>query len=158
MARQSGEGDALALAHHVEAACLLRRDLRPGDPSLPPLAPAAADALVAEGMSALSRKDLPASAALLERSRELLPAGDPRHAALALHICDSWIGLFDGERAMAALAAAEAAAAGDPATLLTCAVQRCIVALRLGLMPAPAGGRPGAGSWPPTWTARRGMT
>jgi class 3 adenylate cyclase/tetratricopeptide (TPR) repeat protein len=133
-AAQSGEGDSLALAHHVEAACLLRRDLRPGDPSRPPLARVAADALAAAGMTALSRKDLPASAALLERSRELLPAGDPRHAALALHICDSWIGLFDGPRAMAALAAAEAAA---PAALLTCAVQRCIAALRLGLMPAP---------------------
>jgi class 3 adenylate cyclase/tetratricopeptide (TPR) repeat protein len=135
-ARESGPGASLAVAHHVEAACQLRRELLPGAASLPPLAGRAADALAAEGMSALSRKDLPAAAALLERSRELLPAGDPRHAQLALHICDSWIGLWDQRRALAALSAAEAAAANDPRGRVTCAIQRCIVLLRLGLATA----------------------
>jgi class 3 adenylate cyclase/tetratricopeptide (TPR) repeat protein len=139
-AAQRGAGDSppgpdasLTLAYHVEAACLLRRDLRPGDPELPALAGAAADVLITEGMNALTRKDLPASAALLERGRELLPAGDGRHTALALHICDAALGLWDEHRSLAALAAAEAALAGQSRNAATCAIQRHIIALRLGL-------------------------
>ncbi len=124
--------DPMAVAYHVEASYQLARELRPGDPSLPRQAATAADALIAEGMNALNRKDLPAAIQLLERGRTLLPAGDTRHTALALHICDAGLWLWDEERCLAALSAAEAALPGDRRNTATCAVQRGIVALRLG--------------------------
>ncbi|WP_225848871.1 AAA family ATPase [Streptomyces sp. HPF1205] len=125
--------DGMSVAYHVEAAFRLRRELRPGDPRLPALAGTAADTLIAEGMGALARKDLPAAVQLLERGRELLPGGDARHTALALHLCDAGLWLQDGDRCRAALAAAEAALPGDVRNAATCAVQRGIVSLRLGL-------------------------
>ncbi|MFJ6135223.1 AAA family ATPase [Kitasatospora sp. NPDC092286] len=127
--------DAMAVAYHVEATCRLRRQLRPGDPRLPVLAGPAANTLIAEGMNALARKDLPAAVQLLERGRELLPGGDPRQTALALHLCDAGLWLQDEERCRGALAAAEAALPGDRRSAATCAVQRGIVELRLGLAP-----------------------
>ncbi|MFD5922424.1 AAA family ATPase [Kitasatospora sp. NPDC058201] len=135
--RFSGElpQDAMAVAYHVEETSRLRRQLRPGDPQPPRLAGAAADTLTAEGMHALARKDLPAAVQLLERARELLPVGDPRHTALALHVCDAGIWLQDEERCRSALAAAEAALPRDRRSAATLAVQRAIVALRLGLAP-----------------------
>ncbi|MFE6869726.1 AAA family ATPase [Kitasatospora sp. NPDC057692] len=129
--------DPMAVAYHVEATSLLRRQLRPGDPRLPDLAGPAAGTLIAEGMRALARKDLPAAVQLLERGRALLPAGDPRHTALALHVCDAGIWLQDEARCRTALAAAEAALPDDPRAAATRAIQRGIVALRLGLA-APA--------------------
>jgi tetratricopeptide (TPR) repeat protein len=128
-------GDAMAVAYHVEAVWRLRKELRPGDPALPTLAAAAAGTLTAEGMSALARKDLPAAVQLLERARDLLPAGDPRHTALALHICDAGLWLWDVDSCLAALAAADAALPGDRRNAVTCAIQRLIVSLRLGLAP-----------------------
>jgi class 3 adenylate cyclase/tetratricopeptide (TPR) repeat protein len=128
-------GDSLALAYHVEAAFLLRKDLRPGNPALPALAATAAGILLAEGMNALNRKDLPAAVSLLERGRELLPAGDVQHTLVALRICDSALGLWDDRCALAALAAAEAALPGSRPNAVTCAIQSNIVALRLGLAP-----------------------
>ena len=125
--------DPMDVAYHVEAAHTLRKQLRPGDPGLPELAETAAGTLIAEGMSALKRHDLPAAIALLERGRELLPSGDRRHTGLALHICDSGLALWDPERALAALAVAEAALAGDRRNAAACAIQRRIVELRLGL-------------------------
>ena len=125
--------DSLAFAYHMEAACLLGRDLRPGDSSLPALASAAADVLINEGMHALGRKDLPGAATLLERARELLPVGDARHTALALYICDAGISLRDEGRSLAALSAAETALPGSPRNSIACRVQRAIVMLRLGL-------------------------
>ena len=124
--------DPLTFAHHVETASLLRRDLRPGERGRTPQEIAAADVLIAEGMNALHRKDLPAAAGLLERGKDLLPSDDPRHATLVLHISDSWLGLWDADRTLAALAAAEQAQADDPRVLALCAVQRCIAELRLG--------------------------
>jgi class 3 adenylate cyclase/tetratricopeptide (TPR) repeat protein len=124
---------ALTFAYHAEAACLLRRELRPGDRDLPALASAAADALITEGMRALGRKDLPGAMALLERGRDLLPAGDARHTTLALYIGDAAIALGDAGRALAALSAAEGALPGDHRNAVTCAVQRQIAQLRLGL-------------------------
>ena len=94
----------LAFAYHVEAACLLRRELRPGDPDLPALASAAADALIAEGMQALARKDLPGAIALLERGRE--PAARRRrqaHHAGPVHLRRRDLGLWDEARSLAAL-------------------------------------------------------
>jgi class 3 adenylate cyclase/tetratricopeptide (TPR) repeat protein len=125
--------DSLALAYHMEAACLLGRDLRPGDSSLPALASAAADALINEGMHALGRKDLPGAATLLERARQLLPAGDARHTSLALYICDAGISLRDERRCLAALSAAETALPGSHRASIAGRIQRAIVMLRLGL-------------------------
>ncbi|GIH99461.1 adenylate/guanylate cyclase domain-containing protein [Planobispora takensis] len=134
---RDGEG-RLAFACHVEAACHLQRDLLPGDTRLPDLAPHAAGVLIEEGERALRRKDLPAAAALLERGRALLGAGDPRRLAVALHICDAWLGMQDAERCLAVLAAEESAGGDGRRTRITCAIQRCVVALRLGLAPPEA--------------------
>ncbi|MCW2932918.1 MAG: adenylate/guanylate cyclase [Actinomycetia bacterium] len=127
--------DPMTVACHVEAEHALRKDLRPGDPGLPALAATAAETLAGEGMSALKRHDLPAAITLLERGRELLPPGDTRHTGLALHICDSGIALWDHERPLAALAAAEVALTSDHRNAATCAIQRRVVELRLGLVP-----------------------
>ncbi|UWE10257.1 ATP-binding protein [Actinacidiphila bryophytorum] len=127
--------DAMAVAVHVEASRELSWQLRPGDRRLPRLAGVAADTLIREGMSALARKDLPAAVQLLERGRELLAPGDRRHTPLALNICDAGIWLQDEQRCHDALAAAEAAQPDDPAAAATRAIQRGIVALRLGLTP-----------------------
>lgn len=126
--------DSLAFAYHMEAACLLGRDLRPGDSSLPPLASSAADALIAEGMRALGRRDLPGAATLLERARQLLPVGDARHASVALYIADASIALRDERRSLAALSAAEAALPDSRRGNIACRIQRAIVSLRLGLV------------------------
>ncbi len=128
-------GDALAVAYHVEAAWRLRRELRPGDPDLPRLASEAAGTLTAEGNRALNRRDLPSAVQMLERARELLAAGDARHTALALHISDAGLWLWDVEKCLTALAVAEAALPGDRANTALCAIQRGIVSLRLGLSP-----------------------
>ena len=125
--------DSLAFAYHMEAACLLGRDLRPGDASLPALASSAADALISEGMRALGRRDLPGAATLLERARQLLPVGDPRHASVALYIADAGISMRDERRSLDALAAAETALPDSRRGHLACRIQRAIVLLRLGL-------------------------
>ncbi|WTT38550.1 AAA family ATPase [Kitasatospora sp. NBC_00085] len=127
--------DAMAVVYHVEATSRLRRQLRPGDRQLPSLAGPAANTLIAEGMNALARKDLPAAVQLLERGRELLTTGDPRHTVLALHVCDAGLWLQDEQRCRGALAAAEAALPGDRRNAATCAIQHAIVTLRLGLAP-----------------------
>lgn len=137
---RAAQGSAMALAYHVEAAVALRRELRPGDASLPDLAAEAAQILITEGDTALRRRDLPAAATLLERGRDLLPVGDARHLTLALRICDPWIRLWREERALAAVAHAEASLAGARHAALTCEIQRLIIALRLGrCQPGDAG-------------------
>lgn len=123
---------AMALVYHVESACTLRRELSPGDAGPFELAMRAAELLVAEGNAALRRKDLPAGVALLERGRNLMPAGDPRHVTLALKISDAWLSLWDADRAQATLTAAQAALPGDRRAAFTCEIQRLIIALRLG--------------------------
>jgi class 3 adenylate cyclase/tetratricopeptide (TPR) repeat protein len=125
--------NALAMAYHVEASDQIRRQLRPGSGRLPPLAGAAADAFIAEGTDALTRKDLPAAVNLLQRGRELLPAGDRRHATLALHIADAGLWLWDQQLCLSALDAGQAALPGDPAGHAACEIQRGLVTLRLGL-------------------------
>lgn len=130
---ESTAADSLAFAYHMEAACLLGRDLRPGVPSQPALACAAAEVLISEGMHALDRKDLPGVVALLERARPLLPPGDTRHTWLALYICDAGISLRDQRRSLAALSAAEAALPDSRRNSVACRIQRAIVMLRLGL-------------------------
>ncbi|MGH3156938.1 MAG: ATP-binding protein, partial [Streptosporangiaceae bacterium] len=136
--RQVPEGNglshdsAMALAYHIETACVLRRELSPGNTTLPEMAVHASELLIAKGSVALRRKDLPAAAALLERGRDLMPAGDPRHIQLGLRISDAWLSLLDANRAVAALAAAQAALPGDPRGNLTSQIQRLIIGLRSG--------------------------
>lgn len=132
-AQPSGRDDALVFAYHVEAAWRLHRELVPGDSRLPELASAAADVLIDEGKRALQRKDLPAGAALLERGRGLLAPDDARRLPLALHISDCWLGMWDGNRSIAALSVEESAAGADRRAHATCAIQRSIVALRFGM-------------------------
>ncbi|GAA1255692.1 AAA family ATPase [Sphaerisporangium rubeum] len=125
----SAQGD---LAHHLETACLLRREVRPDDPGLPVLTGRAAHALIGAGTQALHRKDLPAALALLERGRTLLPAGDPGHRELAVRICDAGLAYGDGDRASAALHAAQDMLPDDPRNLLTCAIGHETLAVRFG--------------------------
>lgn len=129
---EPGPADELAVAYHVEAACLLGRDLRPGDPGAPELAVLAARTLIAAGMKALGRKDLPGAAQLLERGRNLLPAGDPGQTRLALLCSDAWLGLSDPDRALAAVQASPEIFLAHPGHEIVCQIQRCIVAVRLG--------------------------
>ncbi|MFC4530898.1 AAA family ATPase [Sphaerisporangium dianthi] len=130
---ESSHGD---LTHHLEAACLLRREVRPDDPLLPALTERAARALIDEGTQALHRNDLPAALALLERGRDLLPAGNPEHRPLAVRICDAGLARGDGGRAFAALDTAERMLPDDRRTRLTCAIQRETLAVRFGTRPA----------------------
>ncbi|GLW25489.1 adenylate/guanylate cyclase domain-containing protein [Microbispora triticiradicis] len=132
---ESSHGD---LTHHLETACLLKREVRPDDPLLPALTERAARALVGEGTRALHRKDLPAAIALLERGRDLLPAGHPEHRPLAVRICDAGLARGEADRPYAALDMAERMLPGDPRTRLTCAVQRETLAVRFGTRPASA--------------------
>ncbi len=127
----AGYDDTLAVAYHVEAAWKLRRELWPGDRVLPELASPAADTLAAEGMRALSRRDLPSAMQLLERARALV--GDARHTRIALHICDAALWLGDVTRCLEALAAAEDALPDDGDNAAVCAIQRGIVSIRFGL-------------------------
>ncbi|MEV4477919.1 AAA family ATPase [Nonomuraea salmonea] len=127
---EPSQGD---LAHHLETACLLKREVQPDDPLLPALTVRAARALIGAGTHAAHRKDLPAALALLERGRELLPPGDPEHRRLAVRICDAALARGDGERAYAAVEAAEWMLPGDRRTGLTCEIQRETLSLRFGL-------------------------
>ncbi|WP_043633798.1 AAA family ATPase [Nonomuraea candida] len=129
---EPSQGD---LAHHLETACLLKREVQPDDPLLPALTARAARALIGEGTHALHRKDLPAALALLERGRELLPPGDPEHRRLAVRICDAGLARGDGERARAAVEAAARVLPGDRRTGLTCAILRETLNTRFGLAP-----------------------
>ncbi|WP_169949130.1 AAA family ATPase [Microbispora sp. H11081] len=134
----SEEGSHGDLAHHLETACLLKREVRPDDPLLPSLTERAARALVGEGTRALHRKDLPAAIALLERGRDLLPAGHADHRALAVRICDAGLARGESDRPYAALDVAERMLPDDPRTRLTCAIQREMLAVRFGGRPASA--------------------
>lgn len=128
-----GQRDPLAFAYHVEAAVLLRRELAPLQKSLPAAAGAAADVLIAEGDRALKRNDLSAAAGLLERGLLLLGGDDVRRLPVVLHICDSWIGRSDADRAIAVLVGAEAGTGSDRGASVTLSIQRRIAELRLGL-------------------------
>lgn len=128
------------LVRHLEAACHLKREVRPDDPLLPALTERAAHALIAQGTQALRRKDLPAAVDLLERGQALLPAGHDAHRPLALRICDAGVARGERDRALAALDAAERGLPDVPRNRLTWAIQRETLALRFGAR-APALGR-----------------
>ncbi|MEU6428613.1 adenylate/guanylate cyclase domain-containing protein [Microbispora sp. NPDC046973] len=132
---ESSHGD---LAHHLETACLFKREVRPDDPLLPALTERAARALVGEGTQALHRKDLPAAIALLERGRDLLPAGHAEHRVLAVRICDAGLARGESDRPYAALDVAERMLPDDRRGRLTCAIQRETLAVRFGTRPASA--------------------
>ncbi|MCG5212950.1 AAA family ATPase [Streptosporangium sp. KLBMP 9127] len=129
---ESSQGD---YAHHLETACLLKREVQPDDPLLPTLTVRAARALIDEGTHALHRKDLPAAISLLERGRALLPAGNPGHRPLAVRICDAGLARGDRDRSSTALDTAERMLPDDPRNLLTCAIQREMLAVRSGIRP-----------------------
>ncbi|MEU6409825.1 adenylate/guanylate cyclase domain-containing protein [Microbispora sp. NPDC046933] len=132
---ESSHGD---LARHLETACLLKREVRPDDPLLPALTERAARALVGEGTQALHRKDLPAAVALLERGRDLLPAGHAEHRTLAVRICDARLARGEADRPYDALDVAERMLPDDRRGRLTCAIQRETLAVRFGTRPASA--------------------
>jgi class 3 adenylate cyclase/tetratricopeptide (TPR) repeat protein len=131
-------GGQLDLARHVEAARLLQHELRPGDSGLPEFAPQAAGIFIAEGTTALHRRDLPSAAALLERGRALLPADDERQLPLMLYISDCWLALSDPAQAVATVKAH-----ADPAVTefglasrrrqIVCRIQLGIIERTLGL-------------------------
>ncbi|MEU7915970.1 AAA family ATPase [Microbispora bryophytorum] len=130
---ESSHGD---LTHHLETACLLKREVRPDDPMLPALTERAARALVGEGTQALHRKDLPAAIALLERGRDLLPAGHAEHRVLAVRICDAGLARGEADRPYDALDVAERMLPDDRRNRLICAIQRETLAVRFGTRPA----------------------
>jgi class 3 adenylate cyclase len=131
-------GDHLDLARHVEDARQLQHELRPGDCGLPEFAPQAARILIAEGTTALRRRDLPSAAALLERGRALLACDDERQVPLMLYISDCWLELSDPAQAVPAVnvladaAHADFGLAGRRQRLL-CQIQRSIIEHRLGV-------------------------
>ncbi|GLX11101.1 adenylate/guanylate cyclase domain-containing protein [Microbispora sp. NBRC 16548] len=132
-AEESSHGD---LTHHLETACLLKREVRPDDPMLPALTERAARALVGEGTQALHRKDLPAAIALLERGRDLLPAGHAEHRVVAVRICDAGLAHGEADRPYDALDVAERMLPDDRRNRLICAIQRETLAVRFGTRPA----------------------
>ncbi|MFI7037839.1 AAA family ATPase [Microbispora rosea] len=132
---ESSHGD---LAHHLETACLLKREVRPDDPLLPALTERAARALVGEGTQALHRKDLPAAIGLLERGRDLLPAGHAEHRVLAVRICDAGLARGEADRPYDALDVAERMLPDDRRNRLVCAIQRETLAARFGVRAASA--------------------
>ncbi|GIH67930.1 AAA family ATPase [Sphaerimonospora thailandensis] len=125
----SSSGD---VSRHLLAACRLTREVRPGDPLLRELTDRAADSLIRDGGQALHRRDMPAAIALLERGREMLPAGRSEHRSLAVRISDARLARGEGDRAAAALDRAEELLPDDPRNALTCAIQREILTLRSG--------------------------
>ncbi|MEZ0093840.1 AAA family ATPase [Streptacidiphilus sp. EB129] len=131
--RVDGRTDS-RLGYHAEMACLLRREVSPGDPTLPELAARASRLLVDEGTVALRRKDLPAAAALLERGRDLLPVAAAEHPLLALRLADCRLGLGEPQQAMAALEVGERAAAMADRRVF--ALQRQLLSLRFGAVSA----------------------
>ncbi|MEW9532577.1 AAA family ATPase [Microbispora sp. NPDC049125] len=133
----SSSGD---VSRHLLAACRLIREVRPGDPLLRELTDRAADSLMWDGGEALHRKDLPAAIALLERGREMLPPGRDEHRWLAVRISDAELARGDVTRAVAALDRAEEMLPQDPRNLLTCAIQREVLALRSGSREPDLGG------------------
>jgi class 3 adenylate cyclase len=123
------------VGHHLEAACLLGRQLRPGDQELTERARRAAGMLIALGTRARRRRDLPAAAALLERACTMLPAGDPGHLPLAIQICDCHIARWAVDDALAALTTGERLAPDDGRGSRTAEIQRLQVSAQAGLVP-----------------------
>ncbi|MFG1948319.1 AAA family ATPase [Nonomuraea sp. NPDC048826] len=116
--------DVHDVAYHLEAACLLAREVSPDDPGNLPLAGRASARLAEAGTQALARKDLSAAVNLLERALRLTPS----HRLLVIRLCDAYVLLGRREDAAALLdrsAAAFADARGP-------AVERQLLALRDG--------------------------
>ncbi|MEU0187479.1 adenylate/guanylate cyclase domain-containing protein [Streptomyces sp. NPDC006207] len=119
-----------ALAHHLERAHQLYREVQPNDPGLVGLASRTVQALIRAGTRALHRKDLPAAIALLERGRDLLPEGDERHRVLAVRMYDAYTALGDWNRADRALTHAEDCMPGDGRTTRLAALLRQTLRIR----------------------------
>ncbi|MEV0581333.1 AAA family ATPase [Nonomuraea sp. NPDC050310] len=123
--------DGHEVAYHLEAACLLAREVSPGAPANLPLARRAGAHLAEAGTQALARKDLSAAVNLLERALVLMPVEEPEHRVLVLRLCDAYLLLGRREEA-AALLERGAAAFADPRGRRTLAIQRHLLALRYG--------------------------
>ena len=121
----------MALVDHVEAACLLHRELQPGSTDLPDLAPQAAAILISEGTKALHRMDHAGAATLLERGRGLIPADDERQIQLMVYISDCRLALLEPARAIDELPRQHP----DPRVDVAARIQRCVLELQIG----PAG-------------------
>ncbi|HET7017169.1 MAG TPA: hypothetical protein VFI65_24815, partial [Streptosporangiaceae bacterium] len=126
-AGSSGQ-EQLALVDHVEAACLLHRELQPGSTDLPDLAPQAAAILINEGKKALNRMDFGAAATLLGRGRGLIPADDERQIQLMLYISDCRLALLEPGRAIDELPSAHP----DPRVDIVAQIQRSVIELQIG--------------------------
>lgn len=127
-----------AVMYHAEAACLLLREISPGDAALARLSGTAVRLLEAQGTIALHRKDLDAATALLERALALLSPGAARYAGVVLRLTDAYVASGDGERALAVLTAPELSDLGRD-DRLTVELQLSTVRLRLGLIAEPDG-------------------
>jgi len=135
LARLISDGDAgssgqeqLALVDHVEAACLLSRELRPGGTDLPDLAPQAAAILISEGTKALHRMDYGGAATLLDRGRGLVAADDERQIQLMLYISDCRLALLEPTRALEELPRQHP----DPRVDIMARIQRSVIELQIG--------------------------
>ena len=124
------EGDEI-VGYHLEQAHRYRAELDPTDPSLAPLADAAAARLGAAGRAALDRGDADASRTLLRRAVALLPAADEQRYALAPYLAFALWEAGDVEGASAVLA--EARGATDPVVAaVSGVVGHTFDALRMG--------------------------
>jgi class 3 adenylate cyclase/tetratricopeptide (TPR) repeat protein len=124
------EGDEI-VGYHLEQAHRYRAELDPSDPSLPPLADAAAARLGAAGRAALDRGDADASRTHLRRAVAILPAGDEQRYALAPYLAFALWEAADVEAASAVLA--EARGAADPVVAaVSDVVGHTFDALRMG--------------------------
>lgn len=113
--------DVHEIAYHLEAACLLAREVSPDDPGNLPLARRASAQLAEAGTQALARKDLSAAVTLLERALDLTP----QDRLLVIRLCDAYVLLGRGQDAHALLDRSEA----DPRLL---SVERHLLDLRYG--------------------------
>jgi len=105
------------LGYHLEQAYRYREELGSIDERARALAARAADHLEAAGRRALNRSDLAAAQALLTRTAELLPVGDPRRSTVLLDLGWALMELGEFARATAVIQEVKEAArtAGDRA-------------------------------------------
>ncbi|GAA4049523.1 adenylate/guanylate cyclase domain-containing protein [Nonomuraea soli] len=131
-------------AYHLEAACLLAREVSPADPANVPLARRAAAHLAEAGAQALTRKDLSAAVNLLERALVLMPVEEPGHRVLVIRLCDAYVLLGRREEAAALLERSTPAFADTRGRHLL-GIQRHLLALRYGSAMPYHGAEPEAG-------------
>ncbi|MCO5973223.1 AAA family ATPase [Actinoallomurus soli] len=125
--RAGPPGEAM---YHAERSALLYRDVGPDDPRLAALSDRAVRLLVAEGTTALHRRDTGASRSLFERALRLLTEHGRRYADVTIRLSEALLARGDGEGALRVLD--EGARRVDAAHRITVGLQRDIVGFRLG--------------------------